>query len=108
MTTRIQRPAPARLRGIRRERHYGGSLGVAIWACSRTLYRAPYLNPAGRVVPALRTEAYELPAAVADAAPAPAADPGPAARGGDTPADGKPKRVKGGKRKTGKGMKASG
>lgn len=37
MTTRIQRPSPARLRSIRPERHFGGSLGVTIWTYSRTL-----------------------------------------------------------------------
>ncbi|MFE4304814.1 hypothetical protein ACFRR6_01860 [Streptomyces sp. NPDC056891] len=100
MTTHLQRPAPARLRSLRPERHFGGSRGVTIWTYSRTLngrhveidithdavtrttvlrvypwggattarevtlhhltrgdvgrlvYRAPYRNPAGRVVPA--------------------------------------------------------
>ncbi|WP_327309704.1 hypothetical protein OG730_42450 (plasmid) [Streptomyces sp. NBC_01298] len=37
MTTRIQRPTTGRLRSIRPERHYGGSLGVTIWTYSRTL-----------------------------------------------------------------------
>ncbi|MFD6470807.1 hypothetical protein [Streptomyces goshikiensis] len=36
MTTHFQHPAPARLRSIRPERHFGEFRGVTIWTYSRT------------------------------------------------------------------------